>query len=45
MYILHSVVVVGSVGVVGIVTKDNDNNMKVIRYFWKILSELQYDVY
>ena len=33
MYILHSVVVVGSVGVVGIVTKDNDNNMNVIRYF------------
>ena len=33
---LHSVVVVGSVvvaGVVGIFTSDNDNNMKGIRYF------------
>ena len=36
MYIVHSVVVVGSVvvaGVVGIFTRDNDNNMKVIIYF------------
>ena len=38
MYIVHSVVVGGSVGivvgagVVGIFTSDNDNNMKGIRY-------------